>query len=137
MLSPAPEHSRAVTVSVVVLAVVAAAAALAYTRPVMVPFVLALFLSYLVSPLVDLLEDRFRVPRFVSILIALLTAVGVLTLLALLIMTSARGLMASADIYRDRILGLLRRESGAGHIPRGHPSTSGAEVGAECRWYGH
>jgi len=72
MLSPTTEQSRAITASVVVLATVATAAALAYTRPVMVPFVLALFLSYLVSPLVNLFQDRFKVPRVASILIALL-----------------------------------------------------------------
>ncbi len=103
------EQSRLVTVSLVVIAAVAIAAAVAYTRVVMVPFVLAIFISYLVSPLVDVLQDRFRVPRFVSILFALLVALGLLTLLALLITVSTRGLLASADIYRDRIAGIAER----------------------------
>jgi AI-2 transport protein TqsA len=103
------QQSRAVTASVVVLATVATAAALAYTRPVMVPFVLAVFLSYLVSPVVNFLQDRLKIPRFVSVLISLLIAVGMLTLLALLIITSTRGLMASADIYRDRLTGIAER----------------------------
>ena len=109
MLSPTGEQSRAITASVIVLATVATAAALAYTRPVMVPFVLALFLSYLVSPVVNFLQDRLRVPRVVSVVIALLLAVGLLTLLALLIITSTRSLMASADIYRDRLTGVAER----------------------------
>jgi predicted PurR-regulated permease PerM len=82
MFSATSEQPRAVTVSVVVLATVATAAALAFTRPVMVPFVLALFLSYLVSPIVNFLQDRLRIPRLVSVLISLLLAVGMLTLLA-------------------------------------------------------
>jgi len=107
---PVPaQQSRAVTASVVVLATVATAAALAYTRPVMVPFVLAVFLSYLVAPVVNFLQDRLRIPRVVSVLISLLLAVGMLTLLALLIITSTRGLMASADIYRDRLTGIAER----------------------------
>ena len=109
MVSPTAEQSRTITASLLVLATVATAAALAYTRPVMVPFVLALFLSFLVSPLVNLFQDRFKVPRFVSVLAALLVATGLLTLLALLIITSARGLMASADIYRDRLTGFAER----------------------------
>ena len=87
MLSPTSEQSRAITASVIVLATVATAAALAYTRPVMVPFVLALFLSYLVAPVVNFLQDRLKVPRVLSVVIALLIAVGLLTLLALLIIT--------------------------------------------------
>lgn len=109
MSSAKSEQSSAVTASLVVLATVATAAALAYTRPVMVPFVLALFLSYLISPLVDFFQDRLRVPRLVSIIAALLAGVGLLTLLALLIITSTRGLMLSADIYRDRITGIAAR----------------------------
>jgi AI-2 transport protein TqsA len=109
MFSGTSEPSRAITASVVVLATVATAAALAYTRPVMVPFVLAVFLSYLVRPIVNFLQDRLKIPRFVSILIALLLAVGLLTLLALLIITSTRGLMASADIYRDRLEAIAAR----------------------------
>ena len=100
LISSTTEQSRAITASLVVLATVATAAALAYTRPVMVPFVLALFLSYLVSPLVNLFQDRFRVPRLVSIIIALLIAVGMLTLLGLLIITLHVVSMVSADIYR-------------------------------------
>ncbi|MFQ5702972.1 MAG: AI-2E family transporter [Gemmatimonadales bacterium] len=103
------EQSRLITVPLVVLAAVATAAALAYTRSVMVPFVLAIFISYLVSPLVDLLQDRVRVPRVVSVVIALLVAMGILTLLALLITVSTRGLLDSADIYRDRLNGIATR----------------------------
>jgi AI-2 transport protein TqsA len=103
------EQSRVVNVSLAILAAVAVAAALAYTRAVMVPFVLAIFISYLVSPLVDVLQDRVKVPRIVSILFSLIVALGLLTLLALLITTSTRGLLASADIYRDRLAGVAER----------------------------
>ena len=77
------------TVSLVVIAAVALAAALAYTRAVMMPFVLAVFLSFLVSPLVDVLKERLRIPRFVSVILTLLFALGLLTLIALLITASA------------------------------------------------
>ena len=47
-MSPSSEDkSRLIAASLVILAAVAIAAALAYTRAVMVPFVLAIFLSYL------------------------------------------------------------------------------------------
>jgi len=109
MATVAGEQSKVVTTSLAVLAAVATAGALAYTRAVMVPFVLAIFISYLVSPLVDVMQDRVRVPRVVSIVFALLVALGLLTLLALLITTSTRGLLESADIYRDRIAGFAER----------------------------
>ncbi len=103
------EQSRLIPGSLAVLAAVAIAAALAYTRAVMVPFVLAIFISYLVSPLVDVLQTRVKVPRILSIVIAILAALGFLTVLALLITVSTRGLLDSADIYRDRLNGIATR----------------------------
>ena len=79
------------TASLMVLAAVAVAVALIYTRRVMVPFVLAIFVMYLVSPIVDFLRVRLRVPKAISILVALLVVAGLLTLLGLLITTSVRG----------------------------------------------
>lgn len=109
MTAPATEQSRVITASLVILAAVAIAAALALTRSVMIPFVLAIFFSYLLAPLVDLLQDKLRVPRFVTIVLSLLVALGLLTLLGLLITTSTRGLLESVDIYRDRLRGSAER----------------------------
>ena len=102
------EQSWLRTASLMVLAAVAMATALIYTRQVMIPFVLAIFITYLVSPLTDFLENKLRVPRTVSVLAALLVVAAILTLLGLLITTSVRGLTASADIYRERLTSLAQ-----------------------------
>ncbi len=91
------------TVSLLIIAGVALAVALIYTRAVMVPFVLAIFFTYLVSPLVDGMQTRLRLPRWASILVALLVVVGIMILLVMLISVSARGLSDSSDIYRERL----------------------------------
>ncbi|UCG87545.1 MAG: AI-2E family transporter [Gemmatimonadota bacterium] len=103
------EQSRLITISLVVLAAIALAAALAATRAVMVPFVLAIFISYLVLPLIDYLQSRLRFPRAVALIVALLAALGVLTLLGLLITESTRELLASIPVYRDRLAGTAER----------------------------
>lgn len=90
------------TVSLLVVAAVAAGAALIYTRAVMVPFVLAIVFTYLVSPIVDGMQTRLKVPRGFSILVALLFVVGIMTLLVMLITVSTDGLAESAPIYRER-----------------------------------
>lgn len=105
-MSQSSEQPRIVAVSLVVLAAVAIAFALSYTRAVMVPFVLAIFISYLVSPLVDLLRYRLRLPRVASVMVALLAALGLLTLLGMLITMSSRSLLASADIYQEELTSL-------------------------------
>jgi AI-2 transport protein TqsA len=100
---PADEQLWLRTASLMILAAVAVTVALIYTRPVMIPFVLALFLSYLAAPLVDFMQVRLRVPRVVSVLCALLVVAGLMTLLALMITYSTSGLVESADIYREKI----------------------------------
>ena len=109
MATRVAEPPKLTEISLVVIAAVAIAAAIAYTRPVMVPFVLAVFISYAVSPLVDLAQDRFRIPRAVSIIFALAVAIGLLTLLVLLISTSTERILASANIYRDRLASIAQK----------------------------
>jgi AI-2 transport protein TqsA len=124
MSSPlSAEQSRLTTASLVILAAAAITAALAYTRAVMVPFVLAIFLSYLLAPLVEVLRNRMRVPRPLAVFCALLVAVGLLTLLGVLITTSTKGLLASADIYQDRLIRWA--ESGLAFLARLGVDTTG------------
>ena len=68
--------------SLMILATVALAGALLYTRDVMIPFVLAIFITTMVSPLVDFLVLRWRLPGWLAILIALLVVLAMLTLLS-------------------------------------------------------
>jgi len=103
------EQSRLTTICLVILAAVAIAAALAYTRAVMIPFVLAIFFTYLIAPLVDVLQDRLRLPRLVGIAVALLVALGILSLIGFVITTSTRGVLGSVDLYQARLLGAAQR----------------------------
>ena len=89
------EQATLVTVSLVVLAAVAIAMGLAFTRPVLVPLVLAVIVYYLVSPIADLLEMRLRFPRWLSTFFVMLLVAGAIALVALLFLTSVRGLVGS------------------------------------------
>lgn len=102
----ADEQARLITVSLVILAGVATAFALAWARPVMVPFVLSLVVYYLAAPIADFLEIRLRFPRWASTIVVLLLVAGGIFLLGLLLMTSARGLAQSSDIYRERLMAI-------------------------------
>ncbi len=69
-----------------VVAAVAVGAALYWLRPVLLPFVLALFLVCGVAPLLDLIQKRLRAPRIVAVAIAFLGGVFVLACLWLFIL---------------------------------------------------
>lgn len=103
------EQAGLTTASLIVIAAVAGAAALIYTRPVMVPFVLSIFVYYLVAPLADFLEGRLRLPRWGSTAVSIVVVIGLLALVGLLITTSTLGLLESADVYRERITRVARQ----------------------------
>lgn len=69
---------------------------------VLIPFILAYLLAYLFNPIVDLLFDRFRVPRWASSLLVTLLIVGIVVLFLLLLVPSIVGELGT---LAQRILG--------------------------------
>ena len=100
------DDSRVVTACLLICAAVAITAALIYTRPVMIPLVLALLLSYLVMPLVDGLQRRMRAPRGLAVALAFGVVALCVSLLGMLVTSSLRRLAANADVYKGRIAAL-------------------------------
>jgi AI-2 transport protein TqsA len=106
------ELSPLTQASILVIAGVAGAFALWYTRPVMVPFVLAVFLSYLMSPLVDFLRVKWRFPKPAAVALTLTVATLLLASVGLLIYTSTAGLINNVDLYQERVVRLAERAVG-------------------------
>ncbi len=82
------------TVSLLILAVVALGAALHYLKPVLVPFLLAVFFTHCLTPVIDLQVRYLRVPRLVAIIGAAILGLAILGLCGLLVIrisTRSRG----------------------------------------------
>ncbi|RCS54384.1 AI-2E family transporter [Bremerella cremea] len=78
------EQSWLQTGALLVLAFIAFSFGISYARAVLVPFTLALFLNYLVAPIVDFQMIRLKLSKFVSVTLTLLLVVLVLVLMTLL-----------------------------------------------------
>lgn len=97
-----------ITGALLVLAAVAIGAALREMKVLMVPFVLAIFISYLVAPLLDLLELRWGWPRWIAVTVGV-TAVALLTTIVGLLVTGAvRQLLEQAEAYQESLRQLAR-----------------------------
>ena len=105
------EQARIITTCLIILTTIALAGALLYTRSVMIPFVLALFVTYMVSPLVDILQLRFRVPRIISISIAMLIIFIVTYTIASLIVYSIQSVLQDQALYQNRLLAMIEQFS--------------------------
>ena len=92
------------------LAVIAAGvvmAGLIYTRPVIVPFVISVFFFLILSPLVEYLCSRFKIPRMLAAFMAILLFLLVFGLAVFMVASSVDGFVRGADVYRDRVVELV------------------------------
>ena len=108
------EQTWLTTASLVILAAVALATTLIYTRAVMIPFVVALFIVALVSPVEDFLVKRLRLPRIIGILATFLVVMAVIVLVFLLVAQATTIIVLTAGEYSasfaymaDKILEVL------------------------------
>ena len=94
--------------SLIILATVALAAALVYTRGVMIPFVLAVFIVTVVSPLVDFLVARWKFPRSIAVSVAMLAVLALLAIMGLTLIVAINTMLRTAGEYSGSFMNLTR-----------------------------
>lgn len=109
MIDRRDESTWLTTGSLMVLAVVAAAYALIYTRAIMIPFVLAIFIVSLVSPILDFLIIHLKFPRPIAVMLTFLVVVVIIALLCFLIVDAIQTLVATAGRYSDDFANLAEQ----------------------------
>jgi len=97
-------RSQMIAPCLVILAAVALGGALYFMRPVLVPLVLAVLISYLVAPIVNLVQVRLKVPRTIAVVAALLIAAGSISLVVLMLSSSAASLAGKATLYQEKLV---------------------------------
>ena len=103
MTQPSSSLQRVQTVCLLVLTAVALGFALRWLAPVMVPFALAFFLAVVLSPVVELLHRRLKLPAIVGLFVALLLGVGAFGLLGTLVAESVKELERNRGEYQSGI----------------------------------
>ncbi len=112
-----------------VLTAVALGMVLYQARSIVLPFALALFISYILHPLITFFEKR-RVPVFVSILFAVIITFFLLGILGVLVNTSIQSFAAEFPKYEHRLDTILQKMLKIVNIP---PSVFSGEMGASDR----
>ena len=106
---------RIQTVCLLVLAILAATAAAYWLKPVLIPFVLAVFFTYSLLPLADLLRKYVKLPRWLALVMTLLVGVVALAAVALVTTASIRKFAESSHLYVEQLQ--LLRESALEALP--------------------
>ena len=100
-------ESRIQTVCLTILASVALGWVLHWSRPVMLPFTVAVMTVLGLSAVVDLLVNRAGLPRRLALVCALILGVGGLSLVGFLISVSVASLVQNAALYQSQIRVLI------------------------------
>lgn len=101
-------HDRRIqTVCLLILTGVAVACILAWSKPLMVPFVVAVFAAFALTPVVDFLVHRCRLPSIVAILTTMILVMAVLAAVGLLGGAAIGQMFDNADMYQHRMVGLV------------------------------
>jgi len=95
------EHVR--TTCLLVLTILASGAVLYWLRPVVVPFLVALALFYLLSPVSQWLVRRAKVPDWLGVVGAGLIGMGVVAGASLMVWACLAEVTRDADVYAERL----------------------------------
>ncbi|MDK2971790.1 MAG: transport protein TqsA [Candidatus Sumerlaeota bacterium] len=109
------EHAelRLQTVCLLILTTLTVAAALRWLRPIMIPFVLAILISYTLMPLVEIQIRRLRFPQWLAVLGAMLCGMVVIGAMGSIVTASVSQLAENVGIYEAQIERLAQRVEGA------------------------
>ncbi len=101
------EKNQIITISLFILAVVAVAFALYFTRPIMIPFILALLIRILIDPVIDFQIKNLKVHRAVAIITSIVLIIGSFVIIIPFIVDSLVIFLKSADDYNSKVLLLI------------------------------
>jgi len=102
-------RDRVQTLCLLTLTTVAVGVALFWLRGVLIPFVLAVFLSIALGPLVENQVVRLRVPRAIAVTIVMVIVVALLVSFGLLVSSSVGQLSGSRAMYEETLRALPNR----------------------------
>lgn len=100
------EGNKVVTASLVIVVIFIGGLVLRLAKPVLFPFFLAIFLSFILSPVLDLLT-RLKVPKALSIVIVIIIAFSIIYLLGMLFYSSGKAFASEFPKYGQKFSSIL------------------------------
>ncbi len=90
--------------ALMMIAAIAMTASLIYTRPVMLPLVIAIFCFFVVAPVVTWFRVRLGLPKWLSFLVTALSFLILSSLLVLLVASSLDSFVQGINEYKEKVL---------------------------------
>jgi AI-2 transport protein TqsA len=101
--TPSPFNRRVQDICLLILTLIAIGVTMALLRPVLVPFVLALFFAECLEPLIMLQVSQLHFPRVLAVSLSAILALALLTGIGFLIGASISAMSNNLDAYRHQL----------------------------------
>ena len=98
------EQNQILTFSVLIIAFIACAFAFHYAKTVLIPFVLAMLLKTLITPIIDFQINKLRVYRLIAVPIAIVIVICFFVITLPPLFNSIRSFLVNASDYQDRMI---------------------------------
>ncbi len=102
------DDNKVLKLSAVFIALVVAGVVLKLAKPVLFPFFLAVFISYIVNPALEFLTRR-KVPKFLAVLFLILATFSLMYILGAVFYSSGKAFAAEIPHYGEQIRALLAK----------------------------
>ncbi len=90
-------------ICLMILAGTAATAVLVYTKSILMPFVIALFISMVASTLAEKMNKKWKVPHTLGLIISFVAFLALVVASVVFISNSIESFVSGADTYADRL----------------------------------
>ncbi|QDV53773.1 AI-2E family transporter [Gimesia fumaroli] len=106
-LQPSDEQAKVITGCLMLLSIIALAFVFYITKAVLIPFIIAIFIVTIFTPLVDLLVLKWKLPHIIAISATLLLVLSIGFLICLTLIYSTQQVIAKAETQYSEKLGIF------------------------------
>jgi len=99
-------NNKAITISLLIIVIFLCGVVLRLAKPVLFPFFIAIFISYILFPILDFLKKN-KIPNALSIIFILIVAFFICYLLGALFYSSGKGFAAELPKYGQKVSPIL------------------------------
>lgn len=93
--------------SFVLIAAFLSSVSLSLTKNIMIPFILSVFLAFILQPMIDLMEERLKVRRSLAIVLLCVILISLSSVFFVTIGASFKQIANNASTYQERITSLV------------------------------
>ncbi len=97
------------TICLILIAGVSITLALIYTKTILIPLVVSIFIYVMITPIISFLRRRFKFPKWLAVFVASVAVTVPLVLMVIFVVDSVAGFIRGVGVYQARVAGMFNQ----------------------------